>query len=203
LVPRINVENAVVCHLACNFVWVHFTIIFFWPLPLPVLSHICSTTITSGQLVSAWRHMLAACIYNSDMMPESCNLTICGPGFAEHIAKVTRLAVELRLRSSEGLNNHENREINCSTWCLLFGMPKPASVREITERIWQKTEDKQKLKEVRSEVFILCGVVIVTFRVLSLLVVTKCYSYSKIVLQLIVVPPGEYPINWIISSGTH
>jgi hypothetical protein len=36
--------------------------------------------------------------------------------------------------------------------------------------------------------------VTVTFRVLSLLVVTKCYSYRKIVLQLPVVPPGEYPI---------
>jgi hypothetical protein len=43
-------------------------------------------------------------------------------------------------------------------------------------------------------VFILCGVVTVIFRVLSLFVVTKCYSYSKIVLQLTVVPPGEYPI---------
>jgi hypothetical protein len=26
----------------------------------------------------------------------------------------------------------------------------------------------------------------------------KCYSYSKTVLQLIVVPPGEYPINRFI-----
>jgi hypothetical protein len=30
--------------------------------------------------------------------------------------------------------------------------------------------------------------------VLSLFVVTKCYSYSKIVLQLTVVQPDEYPI---------
>jgi hypothetical protein len=30
---------------------------------------------------------------------------------------------------------------------------------------------------------------------LSLFGVTHCYSYSKIVLQLTVVPPGEYPIN--------
>jgi hypothetical protein len=30
--------------------------------------------------------------------------------------------------------------------------------------------------------------------VLSLFVVTKCYSYSKIMLQLTVVPPGEYPV---------
>jgi hypothetical protein len=56
------------------------------------------------------------------------------------------------------------------------------------------TEDRRKA-EVRSEVFILCGVVRVIFRALSLFVVTKCCSYRKIVLQLIVVPPGEYPIN--------
>jgi hypothetical protein len=36
-------------------------------------------------------------------------------------------------------------------------------------------------EEVRSEIFIVHGVVTVTFRVLSLFVVTKCYSYSKIV----------------------
>jgi hypothetical protein len=47
--------------------------------------------------------------------------------------------------------------------------------------------------EARSEVFI--------FRVLLLFIVTK--SYSKTVLQLIVVLPGEYPINQFISSRTH
>jgi nitrate reductase NapE component len=52
-------------------------------------------------------------------------------------------------------------------------------------------ENKQKSEEVRSKVFILCGVVTVTFRLLSLFVVAKCYSYSKIVLQVIVVPPGD------------
>jgi hypothetical protein len=41
------------------------------------------------------------------------------------------------------------------------------------------TEDKQMSEEVRSEVFVLCGVVTVTFRVLSLFVVTKCCSYSN------------------------
>jgi hypothetical protein len=40
----------------------------------------------------------------------------------------------------------------------------------------------------------LSGVVTATFRVLSLFVVTKCYSYSKIVLQLSVVPRSDYPI---------
>jgi hypothetical protein len=41
---------------------------------------------------------------------------------------------------------------------------------------------------------ILCGVVTVTVRGLSLFVVTECYSYRKTVLQLTIVPPGEYPI---------
>jgi nitrate reductase NapE component len=59
----------------------------------------------------------------------------------------------------------------------------------------QETEYDRRQTEARSEVFILCGVVTVTFRVLLLSVVTKCYSYSKIVLQLTVGPPGEYPIN--------
>jgi hypothetical protein len=55
-----------------------------------------------------------------------------------------------------------------------------------------------KSDDVINEVFILGDVVTVTFRVLSLFVVTKCYSYSKCVLQLIVVPPGDHPINRII-----
>jgi hypothetical protein len=63
------------------------------------------------------------------------------------------------------------------------------------DRIRPEPEDKQKSdEEDRSEVFILCGVVTVTFRVLWF-VVTKCYSHSKIVLQLIVIPSAEYPIN--------
>jgi hypothetical protein len=59
----------------------------------------------------------------------------------------------------------------------------------------QNTTRDRRQREVRGEVFILCGVVIVTFRVLSWFVVMKRYSYSKIVLQLIVVLPAEYPIN--------
>jgi hypothetical protein len=46
-------------------------------------------------------------------------------------------------------------------------------LRERTDQ--QKTEDEQKLEEkVRNEVSILCGAVTVTFRVLTLFVVTKC-----------------------------
>jgi hypothetical protein len=72
----------------------------------------------------------------------------------------------------------------------------PQGKNATEDRIQQNTEDKQKSEEkVRSGVFILCGVDIITFTVLSLFVVTKCYSYSKIVLQLTVVPPGEHPIN--------
>jgi hypothetical protein len=60
------------------------------------------------------------------------------------------------------------------------------------------TEDRRQTevrKRSQKEVFILCGVVTVTFRVLSWYVDTKCYTYSKIALQLTVVPSAEYPIN--------
>jgi hypothetical protein len=67
--------------------------------------------------------------------------------------------------------------------------------RSLLEMRTQETEYDRRQTEVRSDVFISCGVVTVTFKVSSLFIVTKCYSYSKIVLQLIVVPPGEYPIN--------
>jgi hypothetical protein len=53
-------------------------------------------------------------------------------------------------------------------------------------------------EEVGNQVFISFGVITVTFGVLSWLVNTKCYSHSWIVLQLTVVPPGEYPVNRII-----
>jgi hypothetical protein len=62
----------------------------------------------------------------------------------------------------------------------------------------QKTTRDRRQTEVKSEVFILCGVVTVSFRVLSRFTVMKRYSYSKIVLQLIVVPPAEYPKNRFI-----
>jgi hypothetical protein len=52
----------------------------------------------------------------------------------------------------------------------------------------------KRTQQADAEVFILCDVATVTFRVLSLFVVTKGYSYSKIALQLTVVPPGEYSI---------
>jgi hypothetical protein len=64
-------------------------------------------------------------------------------------------------------------------------------VTEIRAARQNSTEDGRQT-EVRSEVLILCGAVTVIFRVLSLFIVTTCYSYSKIVLPLIVVPPGEY-----------
>jgi hypothetical protein len=51
----------------------------------------------------------------------------------------------------------------------------------------------QKKSDVKS--FVLCGVGTVTFRVLPWFIDTKCFSCSKTMLQLIVVPPGEYPIN--------
>jgi hypothetical protein len=51
----------------------------------------------------------------------------------------------------------------------------------------QNTEDKFK-SEVKSLVCV----------VSSLFVITMCYSYSETVLQLTVVLPDEYPINWFI-----
>jgi hypothetical protein len=38
---------------------------------------------------------------------------------------------------------------------------------------------ESSLQQADAEVFILCGAVTATFRVLSLFAVTKCYSYSK------------------------
>jgi hypothetical protein len=61
----------------------------------------------------------------------------------------------------------------------------------------EKTEDKQKSEEVRSEVFVSCGVATVTFSV----IIVRSYAVlpvTKSVLQLIVVTPDEYPINRII-----
>jgi hypothetical protein len=49
------------------------------------------------------------------------------------------------------------------------------------------------------EVFILCCVVTVTFRVISLFVVTKCYSYSKIESVLI----NSSPACWTTNKSTH
>jgi hypothetical protein len=66
--------------------------------------------------------------------------------------------------------------------------------REHTEQQSESSLQLNRTQQADTDDFILCGVVTVTFRVLSLFVVTKCYSYSKILLQLTVVPPGEYPI---------
>jgi hypothetical protein len=77
---------------------------------------------------------------------------------------------------------------------------EPTSGRDLangTQNTADTTRDTRQT-EVRSEVFILHGVVTVTFRVLSWFVVTMSYSYSKIVLQLTVVPPAKYPINRFI-----
>jgi hypothetical protein len=58
---------------------------------------------------------------------------------------------------------------------------------------------KQKKSEIRSDVVSLCGVVTVTFRVLSLFVVTKCYSYSKIESAIINCSSAW----WISNKSTH
>jgi hypothetical protein len=55
------------------------------------------------------------------------------------------------------------------------------------------------MSEVRSEVFILCGVVTVTFRVLSLFTVTKCYGCSKTE-SVIINCSSDW---WISNNSTH
>jgi hypothetical protein len=60
---------------------------------------------------------------------------------------------------------------------------EPTSGRELTNR-------RQNTREYMAFT--------ITFRMLSLFVVTKCYSSTKIVLQLSVVLPGEYPVNRFI-----
>jgi hypothetical protein len=61
--------------------------------------------------------------------------------------------------------------------------PEPASGRELTNRIWQYNRREPEVRR-RSQKWglLFCGVVTVTFRVLSLFLVTKCCSYSKTVL---------------------
>jgi hypothetical protein len=67
----------------------------------------------------------------------------------------------IKSTATEGRN-----KINCREQCHIFG--------------WLKCYEKRQKSDVRIEVFILCGVVTVTFRVLSLFVVMTCYNYSRI-----------------------
>jgi hypothetical protein len=53
----------------------------------------------------------------------------------------------------------------------------------------------QKKPEVRSKVCNLCSVIRETFGVLALFGVMQCDSYSKIKGVIIVILPGEYPVN--------
>jgi hypothetical protein len=73
------------------------------------------------------------------------------------------------------------------------------SIRDKTEyhRRHKTRRNRKKSEEVINKAFILCGVVTVTFKVLSLFLVTQCYNHSKTALKLIV-PPDEYPINKIV-----
>jgi hypothetical protein len=64
------------------------------------------------------------------------------------------------------------------------------------DRIRQKKRIRENIEEDRTQKK--SEVTPLVYVVSSLFVVMKCYSYSKIVLQLIVVLPGEYPINRLI-----
>jgi hypothetical protein len=76
-----------------------------------------------------------------------------------------------RWGSAPRLNWLTDRQSQCD---FDFDFEKQSSNTEVRRRC------QRKKSEVRNEIFILCGVVTVIFRVLSLLAVTKCYSYSKI-----------------------
>jgi protein-S-isoprenylcysteine O-methyltransferase Ste14 len=66
-------------------------------------------------------------------------------------------------------------------------------------RVMSDTEVRSPKSEARSEVFSLCGVITTTFRLLSLFVVTKCYSYSKI--ESVIINCGA--TWWISNKSTH
>jgi hypothetical protein len=68
--------------------------------------------------------------------------------------------------------------------------PKPTSGKELTNRRQNTTEHRRRIRKSKAKPLV--------YVVPLLFVVTKCYGYSKIVLQLNVVPPGEYPINRFI-----
>jgi hypothetical protein len=125
VVPRINIENAVVWNVTL-FGYI-ITIIsshcflFLYCLMYLYAARLLPVDILPVRNVIHWK--------NCDMTPESCNVTICGWCFAEHFAKVTMSTIELQLL---------NREINCLTCGVLFGTPEPTSGSEMTNRSCQK-----------------------------------------------------------------
>jgi hypothetical protein len=125
------------------------TLSFMWvQLPFPVLSHIGSTSNTSWhQYVTSYAGSLHIELWRDAWKLQSDYLWA---GFAEHIAKVTKSAIELRLFSSERPSNHQNREMNPLTQCLLFGKTETNSGREITERIRDKAEYERRQNTKRS-----------------------------------------------------
>jgi hypothetical protein len=120
------------------------------------------------------------------------------------VKSIPRQRIHKRFRShgneSPKHSNSEERDISAAEGGDLHTVrPKPTSGKELTNRRQNTIEHRRQTEvEVRNEVFILCRIVTVTFKVLSLILITKCYSYSKTVLKPTVVSPGEYPINWFI-----
>jgi hypothetical protein len=114
---------------------------------------------------------------------------------AYRVTSIPRQRIQKRFRSHGNEPPTHNNSEECDNSTAEGGdphtvRPEPTSEREMTNRRQKRTEHRRRSwgSEVKSLVYV----------VLPLFVVMKCCSYSKTVLQLIVVPRGEYPINRFI-----
>jgi hypothetical protein len=117
-------------------------------------------------------------------------------GYALHTL-IPRQRIQKRFHShgSEPPKHSNSKEHDNSTaegGDLHMVQSEPMSGTELTNRRENTTEHRRRSQksEVKSLVYV----------VSSWFIVTKCYSYSKIVLQLIVVLPVKYSINQFVSN---
>jgi hypothetical protein len=103
---------------------------------------------------------------------------------AYRVTSISEQRIQTRFRSRGNEppkhSNSEERDNSIAEGGVLHTVrPEPTSGKELTNRGQNTTEHRrcQKKSEVRSEALV--------YVVLSLFVVTKCYSYSKTVLQII------------------
>jgi hypothetical protein len=152
--------------------------------------------------------VLWRCDTYCDMTPESCNLPICWAGLRwarfrgnTEGAAAGRRIVGTRFHSNE--YDWISNALHTESRRFLRNVYRNVSIHTVTAKKvitlllkevisnrfnqnppqgenWPRGDRRQT--EVRSEVFILCDVVTVAFKVLSLFLVTKCYNYSKFVL---------------------
>jgi hypothetical protein len=89
----------------------------------------------------------------------------------------------------------------CSAQAMRGGENRPEHTHTEKYRAVQSSKESslqlERTQQADAEDFILCGVVTATFRVLSLFVVTKCYSYSnsESVTTIVMTTCWEYQIN--------